>query len=75
MNNTFIIEPTNDSSNYNVDVAIVGGGTAGSVAAIAAARTGANTVLIEKYARMVGVQLPADVPTSEMDLSTIKCAR
>jgi hypothetical protein len=55
MNNTFIIEPERRIPvNYNVDVAIVGGGTAGSVAAIAAARTGASTVLIERYASLGG---------------------
>ncbi len=39
---------------YNVDVAVVGGGTAGVVAAIAAARTGASTVLIEKFGSLGG---------------------
>lgn len=39
---------------YDVDVAVVGGGTAGAVAAIAAARTGASTVLIEKFASLGG---------------------
>jgi hypothetical protein len=37
------------------DVAVVGGGTAGAVAAIAAARTGARTVLIEQYGFVGGV--------------------
>ena len=39
---------------YDVDVAVVGGGTAGTVAAIAAARTGASTVLIEKFGSLGG---------------------
>lgn len=38
-----------------VDVAVAGGGTAGVVAAIAAARTGAKTVLIERYAYLGGM--------------------
>ncbi|MBT4263040.1 MAG: FAD-dependent oxidoreductase [Deltaproteobacteria bacterium] len=39
---------------YDVDVAVVGGGTAGCVAAIAAARTGASTVLIERFGSLGG---------------------
>jgi len=55
MKDTFIIEPERRIPvNYNVDVAVVGGGTAGSIAAIAAARTGADTVLIERYASLGG---------------------
>ena len=37
------------------DVAVVGGGTAGVIAAIQAERAGARTVLIEKNARLGGV--------------------
>ncbi|UCH03028.1 MAG: FAD-dependent oxidoreductase, partial [Candidatus Bathyarchaeota archaeon] len=40
---------------YDVDVVVVGGGTAGPVAAIAAARTGASTVLIERFGSLGGV--------------------
>jgi hypothetical protein len=36
------------------DVVVVGGGTAGFVAAIAAARTGAHTVLVERYGYLGG---------------------
>ena len=38
----------------DVDVAVVGGGTAGVVAAIAAARTGASTVLVERFGSLGG---------------------
>jgi hypothetical protein len=36
------------------DVVVVGGGTAGFIAATAAARTGANTVLVERYGYLGG---------------------
>ena len=36
---------------YSADVVVVGGGTAGVFAAISAARTGAETILIEKNKR------------------------
>jgi hypothetical protein len=39
---------------HDVDVAVVGGGTAGCMAAIAAARTGATTVLIERFGTLGG---------------------
>jgi hypothetical protein len=38
-----------------VDVAVVGGGTAGAVAAIAAGRAGARTLLIEQYGQVGGM--------------------
>ncbi len=38
----------------DVDVAVVGGGTAGAVAAIAAARTGASVALAEQYGTLGG---------------------
>lgn len=39
---------------YDVDVLVVGGGTAGSMAAIASARAGAKTLLIERMASLGG---------------------
>lgn len=45
----------------SADVAIVGGGTAGVFAAISAARTGADTVLIEKNSRPGGTVTEAGV--------------
>ncbi|MBQ4544493.1 MAG: FAD-dependent oxidoreductase [Oscillospiraceae bacterium] len=39
---------------YDVDVLVVGGGTAGSIAAIAAARAGAKTLVIERTASLGG---------------------
>lgn len=38
-----------------VEVVVVGGGTAGAVAAIAAGRTGANTLLVEQYGQIGGM--------------------
>ena len=39
----------------SVDVVVVGGGTAGTIAAIAAARTGAATLLVEQYGQIGGM--------------------
>lgn len=39
----------------SVDVAVVGGGTAGAIAAIAAGRTGASTLLVEQYGQIGGM--------------------
>ncbi len=50
MREKWLTEPERKTSiEYDVDVVVVGGGTAGCVAAIAAARTGATTVLIERF--------------------------
>ncbi|MCM8772554.1 MAG: FAD-dependent oxidoreductase [Candidatus Omnitrophica bacterium] len=40
---------------YEVDVLVVGGGTAGFGAAISASRNGANTMLVEKYGALGGL--------------------
>lgn len=45
----------------HADVAVVGGGTAGVFAAIAAAKTGAQTVLIEKNSTLGGTMTVANV--------------
>src|SRR5437588_10004691 len=37
------------------DVVVCGGGTAGAIAAIASARTGAGTLLIDQYGRVGGM--------------------
>ena len=47
MNQMFVEEPARKLPATEVDVVVAGGGTAGVVAAIAAARQGASTVLIE----------------------------
>ncbi len=46
---------------FDADVAVIGGGTAGVFAAIAAARTGARTVLIEKNSILGGTMTAANV--------------
>ena len=49
------IEPQRELSvSYTADVVIVGGGTAGAVAAIAAAREGAKVVVIEQFGSLGG---------------------
>lgn len=51
----FVHEPARQTKVvYDVDVVVVGGGTAGAVAALAAARTGASTVLIERFGAVGG---------------------
>jgi ribulose 1,5-bisphosphate synthetase/thiazole synthase len=55
MNSKIFMEPARQIPvNYDVDVAVVGGGTAGCIAAIASARTGASTALVERFASLGG---------------------
>jgi len=55
MKQKFVIEPERRTPVvYDVDVAVVGGGTAGVVATIAAARTGVSVVLIERFGSLGG---------------------
>lgn len=44
---------------YNVDTVVVGGGTAGAVAAISSAKSGNKTLVIEKYISLGGTQTNA----------------
>jgi len=46
---------------YEVDVCVLGGGPSGTAAAIAAARNGANTLLIEQYGYLGGMGTAASV--------------
>lgn len=43
------------TNEYDYDVAVVGGGTAGAFAGIAAAATGAKTIVIEQYGYLGGI--------------------
>ena len=55
MDEKYVVEPERRTTVIaDVDVAVVGGGTAGAVAAIAAARTGVSTVLIERFGSLGG---------------------
>lgn len=54
MSGRFIIENRKTPVNYECDVVIAGGGTAGMVAAIAAARNGARTILVDRYGFLGG---------------------
>lgn len=54
----FLIKPINE---YICDVAVVGGGTAGVFAAVAAAKSGAKTILVEKNSRLGGTMTSASV--------------
>lgn len=51
----------NITRNYTADVAVIGGGTAGVFAAISAAKSGADTLLIEKNSMLGGTLTVASV--------------
>ncbi len=51
----------NALSRSAADVAVIGGGTAGVFAAVSAARTGADTVLIEQHSRLGGTMTAGGV--------------
>jgi NADPH-dependent 2,4-dienoyl-CoA reductase/sulfur reductase-like enzyme len=51
MSRQFIQENLKTPVGYECDVLVAGGGTAGVVAALAAARNGAKTILIDRYGR------------------------
>ena len=48
---------------YDADVAVIGGGSAGCAAAVAAAREGARTVLIEKTGALGGINTNGLLPS------------
>lgn len=52
----FIWRPKKVNVSYETDIAVVGGGTSGVIAAIAAANMGANVVLIERYGALGGTE-------------------
>lgn len=54
MSDKFIIENRKTPVSYECDVVIAGGGTAGVVAAIAAARNGARTILADRFGFLGG---------------------
>jgi len=53
----FIHEVKETPVRYECDVLVAGGGTAGVVAALAAARTGAKTILVDRYNFLGGTML------------------
>ncbi|HEX2945946.1 MAG TPA: FAD-dependent oxidoreductase [Clostridia bacterium] len=53
----YIREVKETPVNYNCDVLVAGGGTAGVVAAIAAARNGADTILVDRYNFLGGTMI------------------
>ncbi|GHT68123.1 pyridine nucleotide-disulfide oxidoreductase [Spirochaetia bacterium] len=57
MNAQFIEETLKTPVGYECDVLVAGGGTAGIVAALAAARNGAKTILIDRYGFLGGSML------------------
>jgi len=57
MSGQFVHESLKTPVAYECDVVIAGGGTAGVVAALAAARNGAKTILIDRYGFLGGTML------------------
>jgi hypothetical protein len=57
MSEQFIRESLQTPVRYECDVVIAGGGTAGVVAALAAARNGAKTILVDRYGFLGGTLL------------------
>ncbi len=63
MNRKTISEPARETTVAGeYDVAVCGGGIAGCIAAVAAARAGANVVLIERYGTLGGLTTNFQVP-------------
>ncbi|MCL2231772.1 MAG: FAD-dependent oxidoreductase [Treponema sp.] len=57
MSEQFIQETLKTPVGYECDVVIAGGGTAGVVAALAAARNGARTILVDRYGFLGGTMI------------------
>ena len=58
---SFVIEPEKKIPIvYDVDVAVAGGGIAGTMAALAAARNGAKTVIVERFGNLGGNMGPGN---------------
>jgi flavin-dependent dehydrogenase len=54
MSVNYITETLSTPVNYECDVLVAGGGTAGFIAALAAARNGARTILVDRYGFLGG---------------------
>ena len=56
MDGKFMSEPTRETPvRYETEVLVVGGGSAGVAAAVAAARNGADVLLVERYGYLGGL--------------------